>query len=261
MIYTWELSAANAERNKSVGRIMIGLLAPVAVFTVGMCLFGGGVKQGNAFCWIIGLVLTAASIGAGFLLLKKLLEVRNKVYKLFAENDVFVETPACSGTEQLALDKFHGELKPALRYIAETPELFFRERCDYIAEWKDYEKDYVREYFGKDPLCVASSNKTRALTLEKIEEDGVSLGEEDNFQLVKDFCRQKTQPSYLVDGDEQYRLYFWECGSYECTAALYNQTNVGHGFYIVMGRYSGKICLVYPMRDWHLDEDLLELVQ
>ena len=81
------------------------------------------------------------------------------------------------------------------------------------------------------------------------------------FELVKVFCSLKTQPSYLVDGDDAYRLHFGEYGSFECSNAMYQNANVGDGFYIVRRLSSGAICLAYPTLEWHLHEELLDLLQ
>lgn len=261
VIYTWELSALNAKRDhKLLGKIMAALVVFALFLAVGLGMFFSGINKGAISYWLPGLVVTVVGFIIGYLLFKKIAAPRNELYKLFAENDVFVEAPAWRNTEQLALDQFNGDLKSALRHIAESPDFYISERRDYIAEWRDYEKDYIRELYGKDPSRVARSHKTRELTHEKIEHEGFSLLGEDSFELVQGFCSQKTQPSMLVDGDDAYRLYFGEYGSYECTNTLFRNTNVGDSFYIIRGSSSGTICLVYPTLEWHLHEDLIDLL-
>lgn len=261
MIYTWELSAINCERDRKVfGKIIVALLVLALFLSVGLGMFFSGIKSGAASSWLPGLGITVVGIWIDCLLFKRILKPRNKAYQLFAENDVFVEAPACRKTEQMALDMFNGELKPALRHIAESPDFYIYERRDYISEWWDYEKDYIRDLYGKDPLSVAQSHKKKELTLEMIEEEGFPLHGEDRFELVRAVCTLKTQPSYLVDGDEAYRLFFGEYGSFECSNVLYNNTNEGDGFYIVRGPFSGTICLIYPTVEWQLHEDLIDLL-
>ena len=262
MIYTWELMAANTKRDtKYVFPRILGLLALILLFTIGLMLFITGIKEYFIVPGLFGLIITIVSIWVGYRLLKSLVRPTINVYKLFEENDVFVDPPALLKTDQLALDAFNGELKPTLRHIAQSPDFYIHERRDYMSEWQDYEIGYIREVYGKDPLRVAKFSKTKELTLDMIEQMGFPLSGEDSFELVKVFCSLKTQPSYLVGGDDAYRLHFGEYGSFKCSSTLYQNTYVGDGFYIVRGSFSGVICIVYPTLEWHLHEELLDLLQ
>ncbi|MBQ7416136.1 MAG: hypothetical protein IJW14_03750 [Oscillospiraceae bacterium] len=262
MIYTRELNAASKGRDtSSIFPRILGLCILTLLFAISIMIFISGIECGLPMLWLLALVIAIIIIWIGYRLLKKFVEPTVAVQKMFEENDVFVDPPASRNTEQLALELFNGELKPALRHIAESPDFYFHERRDYMSEWWDYEKAYIRKLYGKDPLRVAEFNKTKELTLEMIEQAGFRLCGEESFELVKVICSQKTQPSYLVDGDDAYRLHFGEYGSFECPIALYQNTYVGDGFYIVRGPFSGVICLVYPTIEWHLHEDLLDILQ
>ena len=261
MITTRELSATNIEK-KNMWLLPVAVLVAAVFLIIGGGMFYSGIKNGVLLSWILGLLVMIVGLLVGFLLLAKALEPFDKVYELFREHDVVVEAPASRLIECLALEKFNGELKPALHYVAESAELYRYERAEYIAGLHDYEKRYIREYYQKDPMRVAQASKTKVLTAEVIQKKGFSLfGEDSEFVLVRAMCSQKTQPSYLADGDEKYRLYFGDYAcSYICSAALYNTTVVGEEFYLVKGADSGKIYLAYSVLDWHLDQALLDLL-
>lgn len=265
MISVRELLALQNQRKASVGRILIGVLVPVPFIAIGLALFFDGIKDANWASWLPGIGVFVLGIVVGFLLLKNATAPARQVYALFEANDVYIDESPCRRTEQLALDLFNGEIKPALRYIAESADLFRWERKEYISEWQDYEKDYIRNLYGKDPLRVTLECKTKELTLAVLEEAGLPLCSDDPestcYQLHKKCCTLKTAPSYLVDGDESYRLHFGDMGSFECSGALYNDTNEGDFFYIICNPFNGSTCMVYHTLDWHLGEELAEFLQ
>ena len=132
MISNRELMALQSQRNSSVGRILAGLLVPLPFVAIGLALFFDGIKDAAWPSWLSGIGILVLGIVIGYILLKGAAAPAKRVYELFEANDVYIDESPSRRTDQLALDQFNGQIKPALRYIAESPDFSRWEKKDLI---------------------------------------------------------------------------------------------------------------------------------
>lgn len=266
MIYTSQLKALNKERDNVLGIIAI-MAVPAPFIAIGLGMTIGGFKSGPFYLALVGLALVVLGVLIGRSLFKKVLAVKDKAYDLFQKNDVYVDPNdrKLRGVDRIALEKFGGDLKWALSYVAESPELHRRERLALMNSWCDYERDYIYRYYHKKPIEVAQASRKDPLTIQKIEEDIAKRfrkyrKEAPVFTVTMAHCTDKHH-SVGIDGDSDcYYLYFGEHGRCETESIDHELARKGEAYYIVTLEGSKNPCLVYSAEEWMPGEGVAYLL-
>lgn len=260
MVTTSQLKAINKKRDNVLGIIAI-MAVPAPFIAAGLGMFLSGIKHSTPVTSLVGLALLILGCVIGWLLLRRKLRIVSSAYKVFTENQVLVDPKATRlrPVEQIALEKFNGDLKLALQYVAETPELHRQDRLAIMFSWCDYERDYIYKLYGKNPMRVAQNSKTEPLTIAIIESDLARLTKkycEPVFQVNQARCTGK-HVSHGIDGDaDRYYLLFDPCGSCECSQSIHDLTMEGDEFFIVLVEGKSAPVLAYPTAEWHANEAL-----
>ena len=189
------------------------------------------------------------------------MQYKDMAYDLFNRNDVFVDPhdQKLRAVEHIALERFGGDLKLALSYVVEHPELHRRERANLMLEWCDYERDYIQKYYNKHPMRVAEVNRTDPLTIARIEADLGKLSkkyqkESPVFTVKTAWCTDKHH-SPGIDGDsDSYYLYFGLNGRCEVDSAEHSYAYVGEEYCIVIIEGAKSPVLVYSKEEWTPNE-------
>ena len=260
MVYTSQLRAINKERD-NIFKILSIMIVPAPFLAVGFGMLISGFKNGLPWVSLIGLVFIVLGILVGVLLFKNVVRYKNMAYDLFNNNDVFVDpnTPKLRAVERIALERFGGNLKLALSYVVEHPELHRRERANLILEWCDYERDYIQKYYNKHPMRVAEVNRTDTLTIARIEADLGKLSrkyqkETPVFTVKTAYCTDKHH-SPGIDGDsDSYYLYFGLNGRCEVDCSDHSFAYVGEEYCIVIIEGAKSPALVYSKEEWTPNE-------
>jgi hypothetical protein len=262
MIYTSRLRAINEKRN-NIFRILGIMVVPAPFLAIGLGMLIGSLKHGQYAISVVGAAITILGLWIGVKLFNGVYAIKRQAYQLFEENDVFVlpTEPVKREIDKIALEKFQGNLKQALHYVATTPELYRREREKNMLQWCDYERDYIAKHYGKDPLHVAQVSRTDALTHSIIisrllERSAIRRGTSTNYDLIKTQCTAK---SFFpgTDGEmTSYYLHFGDHGKCECEQNLYYITQEGETFYVVTVRGERSVAIAYPAAEWTPDETL-----
>ena len=260
MVLTSQLKSVNKQRD-NLFKILGILVLPAPFLAIGFGMLIGGFKNATLWVSLVGFVFIVLGIFVGVRLFKGLHAYKKMAYALFMNNDVFVDPNDVKlrSVERIALEKFDGDLKLALSYVAEHPELRRRERFALMAEWCDYERDYIQNYYGKHPMRVAQVNRTDPLTIARIEADlaGISRKyrkEAPVFTVKTAWCTQKDH-SVGIDGDsDSYYLCFGLNGRCEVDAGDHNMAYVGEEYCIVTIEGATSPVLAYSKEEWTPNE-------
>lgn len=262
MVFTTQLNEINKKRN-NIFHVFSVMVVPAPFLAVGLGLLIAGIQQGLFVISIIGVAFIALGLLIGVKLFRGLAAVKNEAYRMFEENDVFVapSEPVKRGIDKIALEKFQGNVKQALHYVASSPELYRKERYENMLDWCDYERDFIANHYGMDPLHVAQVSKTDTLThaiiiSRLLERSAIRRGTGTNYDLIKTQCTAK---SFFpgTDGEmTSYYLYFGNHGKCECEQNLYYITQEGETFYVVTVRGERSVAIAYPAAEWTPDDAL-----
>lgn len=185
--------------------------------------------------------------------------------KVFADEDIWVEQDGDKPLriiEQLAVDRFGGNLKQALEFAATSPELSRMERYNIDKQLRPYENVYVRNKCGTFlrgvTLNDSIESRRNVLNRAQIETDLAKVSRKYRetqcpYEVIQSICLKKRYAHTLEKG--YVHLKFDE-GLYDCPYDEYLMTKEGDWFFIVRLKGDNRILLAYSERDWVTAEDL-----
>lgn len=286
MIKLSELQAMDHARGNNLGtvvRLLAILALPPFSLLFGVLFVNAGIDLLNEAKGttetVINCIFIAFGVAVVFFgllvpvkIFKGVMAVKKNTYRVFRENDVIVDARCkkLRGVDRVALDRFDGALKPALCYVAESPDLSRRERYAHMIQWTDYERDYVVAIYGRNWLYTAKESRAELLTYsavfgdltEKYRKRGNKPFAVPPFRMVKATC-VNMHHSVGIDGEsDSFWLYFDAYGKWD-GADVFHVTRVGDAFYLVLvdGKKGETIFRAYAAFEWDLDSSLEGVVE
>lgn len=239
--------------------LLLFMLAEFVVFGVLIALLQN--------CHVMWTVLTAVLMLSvvmitGIIGFPRIFKQETAMQKVFAEEDIFVEQDGnkpLREIEQLAVDRFGGNLKQALEYAATSPELSRMERYHIDKKLKSYENVYVRSKFGNLLRDIDTESRRDVLTRAQIEADLARVSRKYRkdpcpYEVARTICVQKRLAHTLESG---YAYLRFDEGLYDCPTDIYFLAAEGDPFFIVRLQGENRIQLAYSEKDWGVEEGLL----
>lgn len=185
--------------------------------------------------------------------------------KVFTDEDILVEQDGDKPLriiEQLAVDRFGGNLKQALEFAATSPELSRMERYNIDKQLRPYENVYVRNKCGTllrgVTLNDSIESRRNVLNRAQIETDLAKVSRKYRkdpcpYEVTRTICVQKRLAHTLESG---YAYLRFDEGLYDCPTDIYFLAAEGDPFFVVRLQGENRILLAYSERDWVAAEDL-----